>query len=220
MNFKAWAKKHWRIWYISYVFIYLPWFFLTEKLITADTPGLHIIHSPIDDMIPFCEYFIVPYCIWFVYIIVACCFMYLKGTDDEYRCFARSLITGMSACLLICLIYPNGVNMRPATLEHDNIFTKMVSLIWAADTSTNVFPSIHIYVSLAIHIALNKAAALKSHRAIRLLSLLTCAAICLSTLFLKQHSIIDVIGGFIMMALMYCIIYIPAGRKHSSPDKA
>ena len=65
MKFKDFARKHWRIWYVSYIFIYLPWFFAMEHLVTDATPNLHIMHSFVDDMIPFCEWFVIPYLIWY-----------------------------------------------------------------------------------------------------------------------------------------------------------
>lgn len=220
MRFKKWAREHWRIWYISYVFIYLPWFFMLEKLITFDHPQLHIMHSRIDDIIPFCEYFIVPYCLWFLYIAVSCVFMYFKATDWEYRRLAWMLIIGMSTCMLICMIYPNAVTMRPSSLEHDNFFAKIITVLWAADTSTNVFPSIHVYNSLVVHTALCKCEALKGHKVIHSLSLILCIAICLSTVFLKQHSVIDAAGAGILMMVMYYFMYIPAEERHFSFKKA
>ena len=57
MNF---LKKNWRLCFGCYIFIYLPWFFYLEKKITMETPNLHIINNAIDDMIPFCVYFIIP----------------------------------------------------------------------------------------------------------------------------------------------------------------
>lgn len=220
MKFKDFARKHWRIWYVSYIFIYLPWFFAMEHLVTDATPNLHIMHSFVDDMIPFCEYFIIPYGIWFVYIAVSCFFMYFKGTDEEYRRFAWSLIIGMSTCMIICLIYPNGVDMRPASLERNNICARIIKLLWATDTSTNVFPSIHVYNSLAIHIGLVRSKALENNKGLKALSLVTCILICMSTLFLKQHSFIDVLGACILMTILYYFIYVPAEERRLSFRRA
>lgn len=76
MNF---LKKNWRLCFGCYIFIYLPWFFYLEKKITMETPNLHIINNAIDDMIPFCVYFIIPYMLWFIYVIGACIYMLFKG---------------------------------------------------------------------------------------------------------------------------------------------
>ena len=46
--------KYKHAWPLLYFFIYLPWFLILEQKITPDYAGLHIIHCPLDDMIPFC----------------------------------------------------------------------------------------------------------------------------------------------------------------------
>mgnify|MGYP002945147214 FL=1 len=155
-----------------------------------------------------------------MYIAVSCFFMYFKGTDEEYRRFAWSLIIGMSTCMIICLIYPNGVDMRPASLERNNICARIIKLLWATDTSTNVFPSIHVYNSLAIHIGLVRSKALENNKGLKALSLVTCILICMSTLFLKQHSFIDVLGACVLMTIIYYFIYVPAEERRLSFRRA
>ena len=50
--------KYRHAWLLSYAFIYLPWFMFLERTVTRD---YHIMHASLDDLIPFNEYFIVPY---------------------------------------------------------------------------------------------------------------------------------------------------------------
>ncbi len=46
--------------FASYALVYLPWFsFLKVRLPWIIL--IHIINGPLDDMIPFCEVFIIPY---------------------------------------------------------------------------------------------------------------------------------------------------------------
>lgn len=202
-------KKYWRILCAGYVFIYLPWFFTLEHINTIDSPRMHIINVPLDYKIPFCEYFIIPYILWFFYIVASCIYMYFKADNSEFARLAVSLIAGMSISMFICMIYPNGITLRPDYIP-DNFFGRIVSGLYATDTSTNVFPSIHCYNSMAVHIALCKCKAMKNakhHRLVLSLSLVLCISIILSTMFLKQHSVVDVIGAFILMAVMYIVVY-------------
>ena len=180
MGYKENKKYLKRCLYGLYVFIYMPWFFTLEHFIQPDMPGIHILNTPLDDKIPFCEYFIIPYILWFFYVVGSCIFMLYKASDKEFVQFALSLIIGMSLALTIC---------------------------------TNVFPSIHVYNSLAVHIALAKCKALKNKPAVRYASLVLCILICMSTIFLKQHSVLDVIGGFALMAVMYVFIYVIDYKK-------
>ncbi len=205
-------KKNWRILCGTYIFIYMPWFLYLERTITADSPNLHIVNHTIDNLIPFCRFFIIPYYMWFAYVFLACIFMYFKATDKEYLAAAITLIAGMSICLGICTIYPNGLSLRPANVP-DDIFGRLTMLIYASDTPTNVFPSIHVYNSLAVDIALRKCEALKNHKVIKNCSTILCILICMSTVFVKQHSVFDVIGGFALMGVMYFAVYVRGYKR-------
>lgn len=200
-----------------YIFIYLPWFFALEHAITLDTPDIHILNNTIDEAIPFCEYFIIPYILWFFYVVAACIYMNFKATDKEFLQLAISLIAGMSIAMFICMIYPNGITLRPEVIP-DNIFGHMVARLYQTDTSTNVFPSIHVYNSLAVHISLYKCQALGKHRGVHIASLILCISICLSTMFLKQHSVTDVVGAFVLMIVMYILLYVVKYNKAEADD--
>ena len=52
-------------WVLLYAFIYFPWFTYLERHVTDN---YFVIHSIFDDYIPFCEYFIIPYLLWFAYM--------------------------------------------------------------------------------------------------------------------------------------------------------
>ena len=177
-----------------------------------DYPNLHIINGPLDDMIPFCEVFIIPYFLWFAYIVASCVIMVLKADNQEFIRFALSLIIGMSLCMVICMVYPNGLTLRPDTLP-DNAFGRLVAGLYATDTPTNVFPSIHVYNSIAVHTALSKCKALKNHKGLLTGSLILCILICMSTVFLKQHSLYDVGGAFVLMGVIYYVLYILPERR-------
>lgn len=214
---KTFKKIWWRLLFASYTFIYLPWFFFLESKITTDYPGIHIINGPIDDMIPFCEIFVIPYFLWFVYIAASCVFMLLKANNQEFISFALSLIIGMSVCMIICMIYPNGLTLRPESTS-DTILGKMVASLYKTDTPTNVFPSIHVYNSIAVHVALVKCTALKNHKPVKNASLILCILICMSTVFLKQHSLYDVAGDIILIGVIYHLLYaLPEKKAQKQP---
>ena len=202
---KTFKKIWWRLLFALYAFIYLPWFFYLEHKITMDYPGIHILNGTIDSYIPFLEIFIIPYLLWFVYIAASCIYMVLKADNKEFIRFALSLIIGMSVSMFICMIYPNGLTLRPDNIPN-NIFGKLVAVLYATDTTTNVFPSIHVYNSIGVHVAINKSDKIKS-RFIKKASLILCILICLSTIFLKQHALIDVIGGCVMGRIVYVLMY-------------
>ena len=168
----------------------------------------HVIHTVFDDYIPFCEYFIVPYLLWFPYMFGAVAyFIFWNDNKREYYQLTKNLCMGMTIFLIVSFIYPNGHMLRPVTFEHDNIFVHMVQWLYASDTPTNILPSIHVFNSLAIHRAITSCQRLKDHRGIRMASWTLTLLIILSTMFLKQHSVVDVRLGATMAFAGYLIFY-------------
>ena len=199
---KTLLKKYGHIWVAGYIFIYLPWFIFLEKTVIHYT----IIHVTLDDYIPFCEYFIIPYLLWFVYIAVF--FLYFFFTDKQsYYKLCIFLFTGMTVSMLICTFFPNGTDLRVAVDGSKNICSRLVAMVHAADTPTNIFPSVHAYNSLGIHFSIINSQALREKVWLRRCSFLLMIAICLSTVVLKQHSVIDVAGAVILAYVMYPFVY-------------
>ena len=103
----------------------------------------------------------------------------------------------MTIFVIISIIRPNGHLLRTRIFEDNNIFTEIVKKLYLIDTSTNVFPSIHVFNSVGTHITLSKNERIKKHKGFMNCSLVLCILIILSTVFLKQHSTLDVFTGFI-----------------------
>lgn len=188
---------------VIYLFFYMMWFTWLEKNVTKHYT---VIHVKLDDYIPFCEAFIIPYLLWFAY--VAGTVLYLMFTDKtEYYRVCAFLFTGMTIFLIISTLFPNGHHLRPADMPRDNIFTYLVEHLYRKDTSTNIWPSIHVFNSLGSHFAIMHSPKLKHNKMIRIGSGILAFSIVLSTVFLKQHSAYDVFTAFAMAAVLYVIVY-------------
>lgn len=215
-------KKYRHAWILAYMPVYMAWFRSLEQGVTAQT-GYHIMHTALDDMIPFCEYFVVPYFLWFAYIFFGGLFFMLRNKDDFYRVCAF-LFSGMTIALLICSFYPNGTDFRPAVDAGKNIFTRLVAWLYQTDTCTNVFPSIHCYNSIGMHIAISRSREidqLRYGRQLKASSFVLAVLICLATLFLKQHSVLDVAGAIILASVVYGFVYgYPAFVKSAETMRA
>lgn len=199
----AFFRKYRHMWLLSYAFLYIPWFCYLERTVTRD---YHVMHVALDDYIPFNEYFIIPYLLWFVYVGGAVLFFLFKSKEDYYRLCAF-LFTGMTASLVICTFFHNGTDFRPVLDPDKNVFTAIVASLYQTDTCTNVFPSIHVYNSIGVHIAVMKSGLFQNRRTLRIGSLVLCLSICLATVFLKQHSVVDGIGAVFMAYIVYCLVY-------------
>ncbi|MEG1144772.1 MAG: phosphatase PAP2 family protein [Clostridium sp.] len=215
---KNFFHKYGHIWILGYGFIYLPWFMHLEKTITHQ---YHIMHSALDDLIPFNEYFVIPYFLWFVYVAGTIGYFFFANKEDYYR-LCIFLFTGMTLSLLICTLFPNGTNFRPIIDPDKNLCSKIVALLYQTDTSTNVFPSIHVYNSIGTHIAIMKSEALRKHKLVRVLSFVLMVSICMATVCLKQHSIIDVVGAVLLCGAIYPLAYATSNQNvgDNQPENA
>ena len=194
-----------------FMVFYLTSFAYLENQVTY---RFHVIHSSFDRMIPFCEYFIIPYFLWFAYCVVAILYFMFKNKDEkEYLQLIFNLGIGMTVFIIVSWLYPNGHFLRPMTFPRENIFTDMVRFLYTIDTSTNVLPSIHVYNSLGAAIAIGHSQALKKHRGIQFVSYGLAGLIILSTMFLKQHSVTDVIAAVALTFMIYPLIYVTQTKR-------
>ena len=206
MKIKGFLKKYSHAWVFLYWLIYLPWFGWLERTVTAN---YHVLESTWDKYIPFCEGFIVPYLLWFPYVALVITWFFFKEDRAGYYQLTAFLYAGMTLFLVFCTLYPNGLNLRPQVIPRDNIFVDMVRAIWAVDTPTNVLPSLHVYNSVVCCAAVFRSEKLKRHPLVLGGTLILTLSICLATMFLKQHSVIDVIMALFMAFVLYHAIYTP-----------
>lgn len=188
---------------ITYYAIFLVWFGYLEETVTTK---YQVIHLTIDDYIPFVEIFVIPYILWFGYVAVVIAYFFFTHKDNYHRT-CIFLFTGMTIFLIISTLWPNGQQLRPHIMPRDNLFTQLISHVYQNDTATNIWPSIHVYNSLGVHLAVAKSEKLSKNKLIQWASGILCISIVLSTTFIKQHSVFDIITAFILAGVMYIIVY-------------
>lgn len=211
MKLSSWLKKHNHIWTLLYGLIYLPWFLWLEQHVTSE---FTLISMPLDYKIPFCEYFIIPYYLWFLFVPAVMAYEFFYSKREYYQCCAL-LFTGMTVFLIICTVWPNGLNLRQDISYRDNFCAQLVQGLYKTDTSTNVFPSMHVFNTLGCLIALYTSKGMKGRYVIKTAATILGILIILATVFLKQHSVWDVIGAFALAGILYLIVYIPKWEKKS-----
>ena len=165
-----------------------------------------IVHTPVDDWIPFCEWFAIPYVIWYVYVFAA--IVYFFFYERAILCkMAEMIVAGGGGGVLIFAICPNGIDFRPTSFPRDNLLVDLVRLLYSNDQPENVFPSIHVLNSLAVHMAVHHSKTLRRYRFVEPTSLVLTILICLSTVFIKQHSVVDIAGGVVLAVALYLPLY-------------
>lgn len=191
--------------------VFLLFFLFVERLSPVDY--YYPVSCALDAHIPFCEFFVIPYLFWFAYLIGM--HLYTLLYDIEvFRKLMRFIIISYSIRMVIYLLFPTCQELRPTTFERDNLFTQFLCYFYQFDTNTNVCPSLHVVGSAAVwctslHIEKFRTFGWK------LFFGMTAILICASTLFLKQHSVVDVI-----VAIPVCLIaYFFSFKRNTKKQK-
>ncbi|MBR6392011.1 MAG: phosphatidic acid phosphatase [Eubacterium sp.] len=176
----------------------------------------HIVHCFLDDKIPFCEYFIIPYYFWFIFLYG----MIIYGFFWDYTAlknYMKFTAITYTVTLIIYAIYPTAQDLRPQVFANNNFCTQIAKFAYSVDTNTNVCPSIHVLGSMAVYFAARKSKAFGS-LSWRIVFCVITVLITLSTLFVKQHSAVDIILAILLGTAAYPFVY-PIGKKITKEEK-
>lgn len=197
------------LWLLVFWPLYGLLFWLLERVVPV--AQFYPMYVKLDDWIPFCEWFVIPYTVWYGYL--AGMHLYLLFTDvPAFRRMMWFLIVTFGTAVLIFAVYPTVQELRPAVFPRDNLLTRFVALYYRIDTNTNVCPSLHCTGSVAVAIAAFDTK--KLSKLWRWMIAVTAALICLSTVFIKQHSVEDVFWGLVLSLAGYLLVYwLPQRRK-------
>ena len=188
---------------------YFALYFLTENLIPAQT--CHVVHCALDDRIPFCELFLIPYVVW--YLLVAGSLLYFALYDPErFKELMIYIIVTQVVAMAVYILWPSRQDLRPETFARDNILTRGVALLYQIDTSTNVCPSLHVAYSLGLLSVWWKDK--QASRLWQVVLVVWVVLICLSVSFIKQHSVLDILAALPVCLLAEGITY---GRDYWYP---
>jgi len=182
--------------------VYFILFFLTEKYIPSN--NCYVVYCKLDDLIPFCEIFVIPYVLWYIFVAGSLLYFVLYNTDSFKKAMIYLLILQLSA-MVIYIIFPNRQDLRPEVFPRDNFLTDIVRTLYAIDTNTNVCPSMHVGFSAALMSVWLK------EKGVSLWWKVFVGAfafiICLSISFIKQHSVIDTFAALILCVIIELLVY-------------
>lgn len=160
---------------------------ITDKMTHYDLSGIMDYH------IPFIPIFIIPYALAYAQWIVG--YIVIAGQGEEYcnRVMGGEIISKLIVGIIF-IVFPTTM-LREEVLGTD-IFSRAVDLLYKLDAPTNLFPSIHCLESyICMKSALEiKGIDIRYRIAMVVMSLL----VFMSTVFIKQHVILDFFGAVIV----------------------
>lgn len=202
----------------SHLLLLLGWvgyfilYFLTENLIPAE--NCHVIHCALDDVIPFNEFFVLFYVGWYALIVISLGYFLLYSVQS-FRNLQTYIIITQILAMTVYILYPSRQDLRPDVFPRENILTGLMGLIYSFDTSTGVFPSLHVAYSMGIASTWlrEKSASPLAKTIITVFSLM----VCISVAFVKQHSVLDIFA-----AIPVCLVaewFVFFRKKNKKPKE-
>ncbi len=182
--------------------VYFILYFLTENLIPLER--CHVIHCRLDDVIPFNEYFFIPYTFWFL-LVVGSLLWFLLYDVESFRGLSKFIIVTQMVAMAVYILYPSRQDLRPDVFPRDNFLTHVAAFIYAFDTPTGVCPSLHVAYSMGIASAWVKK---KDAPVIwKAFVVFAAAVISIATAFVKQHSVVDILWALPLSVLAEWIAF-------------
>ncbi len=193
--------------------IYSVWFFILDNY-----PRSHytIIHCAIDDLIPFSTLAVYPYISWFPLLVCPMWLFYWHHNKKDLWNLAVPVLMAMFTSLIIYMFWPNGLDIRPASIEGNTLSAWIARFIESSDTPNNVCPSIHVSTTLLADWSLQHSDNFKHRtRKQRVMLHALCISICIGVMVIKQHSFIDVVCGA-AHALLIGILFTRCGWTYQA----
>ncbi|MFC5699766.1 phosphatase PAP2 family protein [Cohnella faecalis] len=157
--------------------------------------------TSIDQAIPFIKYFSLPYSIWIFYIYVCLVYFFRKDVNVYFRALLTYIVCAL-VCYMIYSVFQTTVP-RPALTGNDP-FTRLMEYIYNRDQPFNCFPSIHCFSSYMVMRMLWTSQFRNKWNMILITGM--SSLIILSTLFVKQHVILDAVSGILLVEIVVPII--------------
>lgn len=164
----------------------------------------HLVWCVLDDYVPFVAAFSVPYVAWYAMQAFTAWHCFRKERKI-FRRFIGYILFGYACAIATFLLYPSAIAFRPEITEKD-LFSRLVGLVYQMDEPTNVFPSLHVIVSMGVAFALCQTKAY-GKPALKVFWWVIALSISASTVLIKQHSVLDILAAIPVCSVGYVLFF-------------
>ncbi len=147
--------------------------------------GRYDFRTPSDRRIPFIPAFVIPYFGLFPFVFVSWLLLFKTSLEEPYL---LSLTMAMYSAAFFWYFFP-GKTYRP-DVPGNGMPDKLTRLLYKGGPHANAFPSAHVFASVISSLYLSMA-----FPGFSALAWFVGSVIALSTLFTKQHHVLDFAGG-------------------------
>lgn len=179
---------------LSISFYYLDWH---NELLWKTGVQFHVLRTGLDLLIPFVPGFVWIYLLYYVFCFTP--IFVIKNMDTFRRIALGYLLEGMIS-FAIFVFYPTKM-IRPEVIGN-SINDKLLTMVYHTDPGFNVFPSMHVANSLFVALIFYR-----YNKKIGLVFWAIALLISASIFFVKQHYLVDFIGGAIEAIGVFLIVF-------------
>lgn len=162
----------------------------------------HYWKTALDRRVPFLPIFVVPYVSLFPFVIFAFVILFFTPLAEA---FYGSMIAASFSAALFWYFFPTGFR-HPQHIGQGRL-RRVLKEIYRHEGSANAFPSSHVYLSVVSGYYLAAA-----FPVFGVLAWAVALCIAVSTVFVRQHELVDILGGaFWAAASIALAFYLIAG---------
>ncbi len=174
----------------------VPFYILIPAFLPPRTR--HVPELALDRALPLVPFWALVYGALYLFLILLPIFVVRQDELIQRTVYAYLLIW-ITAYLFFFVVYPTAAP-RPALVVGEGFAVWGLSALYSSDPPYNCFPSLHV-----AHSYVSALACYRAHRRLGVISTICATLVAISTLFTKQHYVLDVIAGALLAFVAYGI---------------
>ena len=185
----------------------VPFYLFIPGLVPGQT--LHVPELALDRVVPLQPAWAFVYGALYLFLIILPVFV-VRQEEHIRRTVSAYLMVWITAYVCF-LVYPT-VAPRPTTVVGEGFAVWGLRFLYSADPPYNCFPSLHV-----AHSFVSALTCYRVHRELGIAAVLCASLVAISTLFSKQHYIVDVVAGILMASVAY-IVFLKNYARDNIPE--
>ena len=137
--------------------------------------------------------------------------VFVVRQDEQIRRTVLAYLMVWVTAYLCFLFYPT-IAPRPATVAGEGFMVWGLRSLYGADPPYNCFPSLHV-----AHSFVSALTCYRVHRGVGIAAIISAALVGVSTLYTRQHYVLDVLAG-ILLASVACLIFLRTYPRQAIPE--
>jgi membrane-associated phospholipid phosphatase len=171
--------------------------------------GLHAPALALDRIVPLQPAWTVVYAALYLFVIMLPVFVVRQ--QEQIRRTVRAYLLIWITAFVFFLAYPT-ISLRPLKVVGEGFAVWSLRFLYLLDPPYNCFPSLHV-----AHSFVSALTCYRVHRGVGIVAGIAASLIGVSTLFTKQHYIVDVVAGTFLAFVAY-LVFLHNYRRDAVPE--